>query len=1396
MRAFRFLFLLAVMAVFSVSPAQAEEAAPSETSTLQITGATLLQREGMLSFSATLHNNAATETTVRVGAIFYALAEGGDAASRAHRIAAPDSYTILAESDQTVSFVLPFPLLPTGEYRVMVGAAEDTMTRTFAQYPVATLNFENKNVVHIADCTLADQSFSEGLIEIQASTPTSLSCQAWVDSEGYPGRLLVKLASSPFGETTGLGVIEQRFSLEKTTAQLLLEHEFEPGLYEVTVSALDAEGRESGIAARVSVRVPGTAEQGLVVASSADMQTKTPAEMKNTSTTSVTKSSSLGFWLKAVAFVFAACVIVFLAFRRVRMGRGAVAGLVLFLGLLLGGLMPTHSTQAAQRDFDYFYNCSGNCPSATAIWMSVYTTKDVYAPGETIYVDAIIGSDDFPQGAPFGPLLRVQVNSGSLTSDLIGGSYTAQNLRGGVILSSINTGRVAPSSAGNFTLTISTAMGASAPGYLSPAAQSVTLSVASATPPTVTLNSFSPSTITAGNSSTISFSSTDATSCSGDAGSIWVGNLGGTSATNASTGPMTAGTYTQKVTCTGPTGLTGSSVTRTLIVNPSGATGSFTSTPACTIASGNAGCNTTVGWTTSGAASATLTNCADVFLDSSTGGAKSTPSVYVPYSSGCYRIHNGGTTGPVLAQTTITSSCTSGTSWDGSVCQGSTTYNCNAQTILGCQMAAVTNVSSSTSFNGICTYAESPSSISAGICNYYCVAPNTWARNNNTCITQAPSKFPLSGTFSTACGTTTGRLTWSDPSPNYGRAVTTDAGNRAHALYRNGILISEDLYSYNDSGLTPGATYTYTVQGSNQVGNGPMSDSYVVTMPNACSGGVTATITARGPVAFEQQGWWKRFISSVTGRDHVAQASGPDANITQGENASITWSSVNAVTCTVTEQGAPGILSTNLSGTLRLTGLSVGTHTYLITCRDSSGVTDNDSVNVIVNNVSSGAPGTPGGGGAGDFLIATAGACGSGTINIIWNSEAGATSYQLRDGSTQIYDGAATSFSHTGLVAGSMHNYTVRATNSSGSSSWSGNMPAMVPSPSCAGYTITASAAPSAGGNIAPSGVVSGIPSGSSQSFVINANAGYTIDSLSIDGIYIGPSNNYTFNNITANHTISVAFVSTTSSGPVCGNGICEGGEFCGVCVDCGFCGVSITANPNSCSIPANQNSCTTNLTWTSSAGTPRVTNSANTTLFVTQTGTNQPTSVVYPGMVFQIRDGNTIQGSTPFVSTSCASGSTWNVGLGRCVAATGTVSADPSCIIGLNQSTCNANFTWNITGATSPNLYNQTRNVTYSNSVSGNNAPFAVTNGANTVRVRDGSTVLDNTSVLGICDPVLAPTWNGTTCQASCSETVNCSTKEAEHCAGEAFTMAGACGQLNCTGTRACDYNWKEVSP
>lgn len=74
-------------------------------------------------------------------------------------------------------------------------------------------------------------------------------------------------------------------------------------------------------------------------------------------------------------------------------------------------------------------------------------------------------------------------------------------------------------------------------------------------------------------------------------------------------------------------------------------------------------------------------------------------------------------------------------------------------------------------------------------------------------------------------------------------------------------------------------------------------------------------------------------------------------------------------------------------------------------------------------------------------------------------------------------------------------------------------------------FTITATS--SSGGTISPSGTIT-VSEGSSPTISFIPSTGYSISSVVVDGVAIGTAASYTFSNITANHTISVAFAIKT----------------------------------------------------------------------------------------------------------------------------------------------------------------------------------------------------------------------------------------------------------------------------
>ena len=76
-------------------------------------------------------------------------------------------------------------------------------------------------------------------------------------------------------------------------------------------------------------------------------------------------------------------------------------------------------------------------------------------------------------------------------------------------------------------------------------------------------------------------------------------------------------------------------------------------------------------------------------------------------------------------------------------------------------------------------------------------------------------------------------------------------------------------------------------------------------------------------------------------------------------------------------------------------------------------------------------------------------------------------------------------------------------------------------------FTITSEAGTN--GSITPSGIT-GKNYGSSQTYTITPDSGYGVDTLLVDGTSTTATTEYTFTNITANHTIEASFVLTTVS--------------------------------------------------------------------------------------------------------------------------------------------------------------------------------------------------------------------------------------------------------------------------
>lgn len=79
-------------------------------------------------------------------------------------------------------------------------------------------------------------------------------------------------------------------------------------------------------------------------------------------------------------------------------------------------------------------------------------------------------------------------------------------------------------------------------------------------------------------------------------------------------------------------------------------------------------------------------------------------------------------------------------------------------------------------------------------------------------------------------------------------------------------------------------------------------------------------------------------------------------------------------------------------------------------------------------------------------------------------------------------------------------------------------------------YTIVATAG--ANGSISPAGTTT-VNYGDNRTYTISANAGYTIENVTVDGIEMGAISSFTFTNVMENHTIAASFVITSCVTPL-----------------------------------------------------------------------------------------------------------------------------------------------------------------------------------------------------------------------------------------------------------------------
>ena len=408
--------------------------------------------------------------------------------------------------------------------------------------------------------------------------------------------------------------------------------------------------------------------------------------------------------------------------------------------------------------------------------------------------------------------------------------------------------------------------------------------------PTVNISA-SPSTITSGQSSTLSWNSQNATSCS-------IPQFGNVSVNgNRTVSPTSTTIY--NITCNGASGTTPASDSATVSVNQVNPTGNLTVSPSnCTISANQSTCSVTgATWTTNNATSPAL-------IDRNTGATLSTAAnrpipltVWIAYPNTTFDLKNNGTT---LDTAVATATCASQTSWDGARCaQVINTYTVTGNAGTGGNISPTSQQVTSGNTTTLSVNPNSGYTINSVTgCNGYL--------NGNTYYT---------GAITSSC---TVYASFNQTQPQT-YTVTGNAGTGG-----NISPTSQQVTSGNTTTLSVNPNSGYTV--GNVTGcNGSLSGNTYYT------GAITSSCTVYA------------YFSAVQGQNPYVDLTASPSNIDSGERSTLSWESTNADYCDASwtwgDEDADGYDYV----------YPTSTRTYTITCYGNNGASASDSVTVNVS---------------------------------------------------------------------------------------------------------------------------------------------------------------------------------------------------------------------------------------------------------------------------------------------------------------------------------------------------------------------------------------------------------------------------------------------------------------
>ena len=634
----------------------------------------------------------------------------------------------------------------------------------------------------------------------------------------------------------------------------------------------------------------------------------------------------------------------------------------------------------------------------------------------------------------------------------------------------------------------------------------------------------------------------------------------------------------------------------------------------CKIPSGGSICSVNLTWSTTNPQGTSAITANGMTSVSGNSGSR---SFAVPYNGRTFYLYNNGN---LLAQTTVSSSCATNTTWSGSICAlntytltvnkagagagvvgGGGTYN------YGTTATATATANTGSTFSGWsgdCNSSGQVTMNSSKTCtatftvNTY---PISWTATNGSA---SPSSCTFGASVTPSCTPNAGYTTATCPSAFI--CATTNSKTATFTVNTYPISWTATNGSASPSSCTFGATVTpsctpnagYTTATCPGAFTCATSNSKTATFTiNTYS--ITASAGAGGsisPVGATTKNYGLSQTYTITPNANYKIASVLVDGSSVGTVASYTFSNITAnhtISASFTLNSYSVVATAGSGGTVTAPANRIVTHgsTTSFTFTPNTGYTGS----------ASGCGGTAVSNQSSSFTYTTGAITSNCTVSATFTPPASGT---LTPASPSCIIGSGTSncgirFSWsvsnprgTSAVTSSVTDAGAVAPNTLVASGDTGSQYFLVPysartfylynngsllsqatvSSSCASGTnfvsgtcranlnITASAG--SHGSISPSGTTS-VVYGSNQTYSITPQSGYNIASVLVDGVSVGAVASYTFSNITANHAISASFAVI-----VCTNGATNP-TACTTCPS-GLTMVSGTCTPVAVSVSAN----------------------------------------------------------------------------------------------------------------------------------------------------------------------------------------------------------------------------------